>query len=101
MPIRIQRKRTKDWRMPSNTLYVGRPSRWGNKFTIADEGSAEAAVDMERRDLDKFQCSHPVGFAWWIAPLRGKNLACWCALDKPCHADILLELANAEQEFEP
>jgi len=29
-----------------------------------------------------------------IAPLRGKNLACWCALDQPCHADVLLELAN-------
>jgi len=26
--------------------------------------------------------------------LRGKNLACWCALDQPCHADVLLELAN-------
>lgn len=26
--------------------------------------------------------------------LRGKNLACWCALDQPCHADVLLEIAN-------
>jgi len=30
-----------------------------------------------------------------LASLRGKNLACWCALDEPCHADVLLELANA------
>jgi len=29
-----------------------------------------------------------------IATLRGKNLACWCPLDHPCHADVLLELAN-------
>jgi len=29
-----------------------------------------------------------------LEELRGKNLACWCPLDKPCHADILLELAN-------
>jgi len=28
--------------------------------------------------------------------LRGKNLACWCALDQPCHADVLLELANQD-----
>jgi Domain of unknown function (DUF4326) len=28
--------------------------------------------------------------------LRGKNLACWCRLDRPCHADVLLELANAD-----
>jgi hypothetical protein len=26
--------------------------------------------------------------------LRGKNLACWCKPDQPCHADVLLELAN-------
>jgi hypothetical protein len=29
------------------------------------------------------------------AELRGKNLACWCPLDAPCHADVLLELANS------
>jgi hypothetical protein len=28
------------------------------------------------------------------AVLRGRNLACWCPLDQPCHADVLLELAN-------
>jgi hypothetical protein len=33
--------------------------------------------------------------AQWIAPLRGINLACWCALDAPCHADVLLRMANA------
>jgi hypothetical protein len=32
----------------------------------------------------------------WLAPLRGHDLACWCPLDQPCHADVLLELANAE-----
>jgi len=26
--------------------------------------------------------------------LRGKNLACYCALDQSCHADVLLEFAN-------
>jgi hypothetical protein len=29
-----------------------------------------------------------------IHELRGKNLACWCPLNQPCHADVLLELAN-------
>jgi len=33
-----------------------------------------------------------------VADLRGKNLACWCPLDSPCHADVLLELANREVE---
>lgn len=31
------------------------------------------------------------------AHLRGKNLACWCALDAPCHADVLIEIANAPE----
>lgn len=30
-----------------------------------------------------------------VAELKGKDLACWCRLDQKCHADILLELANA------
>lgn len=29
-----------------------------------------------------------------VSKLKGKNLACWCPLDKPCHADILLKIAN-------
>lgn len=38
----------------------------------------------------------PPSIATVQAELRGKNLACWCALDAPCHADVLLELANSE-----
>ena len=30
-----------------------------------------------------------------IAALTGHDLACWCPLDQPCHADVLLELANS------
>lgn len=80
--------------MPPNTVYVGRPTQWGNKFTVKEYGSRAEAVDMEEHDLAKFQCFHAQEYAAWIAPLRGKNLACWCPLDQPCHADILLELAN-------
>jgi hypothetical protein len=32
--------------------------------------------------------------------LRGRDLACWCPLDEPCHADVLLEIANAERVTE-
>jgi hypothetical protein len=31
-----------------------------------------------------------------VESLRGRDLACWCPLDQPCHADVLLELANRE-----
>ncbi len=27
--------------------------------------------------------------------LAGRDLACWCALDEPCHADVLLQIASA------
>lgn len=33
-----------------------------------------------------------------LSELRGKNLACWCRLDQPCHADVLLEKANTDIE---
>lgn len=90
-PMRIQRKRTRGWKMPPNTVYVGRPTVWGNKFKDRDNASAK---DLFRHDALKFACFHPTEFEQWIAPLRGKNLACWCALDAECHADVLLQFAN-------
>lgn len=88
MPIRIQRKRLLDWRMPDNTVYVGRPTYWGNYYRVGDDGDAEECVrkfeltlgQIMKEDIKKH--------------LRGKNLACWCPLDKPCHADVLLKIAN-------
>ena len=85
MPERIQRKRTKGWKMPPNTVYVGRPTNWGN---FALDGSVES--------FRRFVCED-ASDAWKgrvRIDLRGKNLACWCPLDQPCHADVLLELAN-------
>ena len=91
-PKRIQRKRTKGWRMPPNTVYVGRPSRWGNPFTVEEYG-AKMAVSLFSfcvaiRDNDGCE------FLDGLEELRGKDLACWCPLDQPCHADVLLEAAN-------
>ncbi len=92
--------------MPEGAVYVGRPTQWGNPWRITmDEGyDAARAVEDYRRWL---MCDPAVrGFETVfgkpptpedIASLRGKNLACWCRLDQPCHADVLLKLAN-EQE---
>ena len=102
-PKRIQRKRTKGWKMPENTIYVGRPSKWGNPFYIGepspevDKGlfyaaqDAAEAVNKFRQLCIKKEFAYPVDD---IEELRGKNLACWCSLDQPCHADVLLEEAN-------
>jgi hypothetical protein len=90
MPQRIQRKRAKGWRMPEGAVYVGRPTKWGNPYSVNGEGLSwqSAAVDAFR--LENYR--RPISD---FAELRGKRLVCWCRLDQPCHADVLLELANA------
>ena len=111
---RIQRKRTRGWRMPEDAIYVGRPGEWGNPFKIGkDADDAAHAVDLYRAWLEVNLSSvlDPYGSAEYRrsmsyyrdriltrAPLllRGRDLACWCPLDGPCHADVLLELANAD-----
>ena len=116
MPQRIQRKRTKGWRLPEGTIYVGRPTRWGNPF-IAGQWlvppinryqptpifvrDARHAVLLYRRWLT----GAAVRCADVVPILGGHDLACWCPLEDrhgnrvPCHADVLLELAN--QDLEP
>ena len=113
-PIRIQLSRAKGWRMPENTVKVDRSTRWGNPFT-ADE--LFIAGPMGKRL--KLQPGEPIGVAGAVMafrtltqtilkrepekmramldPLRGKNLACWCKPGEPCHADVLLALANKVQ----
>lgn len=118
MPERIQRKRTEGWRMPEDVVYVGRGSRFGNPFVVhSDRGPSGARWPMDAKiAVASFRATLRDVGAWWPVPLpwpqgkipagepttvedvkrelRGKDLACWCALDQPCHADVLLELAN-------
>lgn len=119
MPIRIQRKRTKGWKMPPNTVSVTRPGKWGNPaalgdwFMVGDPGghagpfrmawcktltpdSRFTYIDSHETAVAMFRELSESGYfnSAELAELRGKNLACFCALDQPCHADVLLELAN-------
>jgi len=86
-PVRIQRKRAKGWKMPPNTVYVGRPTKWGNPFT-----GDNAVSDFEKMILMKLIDDNT--FRKQLNELKGKNLACWCPLTKKCHADVLLRFAN-------
>jgi len=102
MPKRIQRKRTKGWRLPAGAVCVSRPGRWGNPFRVqACGGGAAEAVSLFRQIFDE-RCVIPsVAERYPTAEeiqraLRGKDLACWCPLGQPCHADVLLEIANRE-----
>lgn len=90
-PKRIQLSRRKGWRMPENTVKVDRTSRWGNPFRIAPGHDAAACVHEFRGYVESRLAS---GQGYPLTELRGKNLACWCRLDAPCHADVLLEIAN-------
>lgn len=104
MPKRIQRQRTKGWRKPAGCVVVTRGTYWGNPFvmnTDVEPGSkiglsyiavptTDDAIDCYRQMLDQ----SPDLIERAQRTLRGKDLACWCAPDEPCHADVLLEIAN-------
>lgn len=118
MPERIQRKRAKGSKMPDGAIYVGRPTRWGNPirvipvrrggpFDLERDGvgfigqhtgleSARASAARRYRDLVSLGLA-PVSVGDIRAELRGHDLACWCPLDQPCHADVLLEIANGDR----
>lgn len=102
---RIQRKRKLGFKMPSNTVYVGRPTKWGNPYTPNsllhewqgfpnDDLVRAECVRLYRNWLIEIKSESPTWFDTWMKPLVGKNLACWCAPDKPCHVDVLLELLS-------
>jgi len=91
-----------------NTVVVSRPSHWGNPYPVV-AGDRQSAVNCFRKELEW----HLTGASLVdgetlrqkLIALRGKNLACWCpiydekGLRVPCHADILLELANKNSEL--
>lgn len=112
-PKRIQRKRTKGWRMPESAVYVGRPSGWGNPYRLDRLSAHEYVVlNVDGQEVpdswggrnfaaqwatDRYRDAFTNG-TWSTVlaaeELRGRDLACWCPLDQPCHADVLLEVAN-------
>ena len=87
--------------MPANTVKIDRATRWGNPFVIGEDGTREECIDKYRRFVAgdakttrKDVLASREHLAAHIRDLKRKNLACWCPLDGPCHADVLLELAN-------
>ena len=88
---RVLNKRTDV--IPPDAVYVGRPSKWGNPFVIDKDGTRGEVI---QKYLDYLLgTEHTTGLILDIEELRGKDLVCWCG-PLPCHADVLLELANKE-----
>ena len=101
MPQRIQLSRAKGWRMPPNTVKVDRTTRWGNPCPWGpplDKAYARHAFYNWLTGCKIQMDIHgtPPTLAEIQTALRGKDLACWCKPGEPCHADVLLELANRE-----
>ena len=99
-PARIHLKRTKGYNMQTVSLAlnglpavkVARPGIYGNPFKSP---IPERAVSLFRVWI----AGQIIGHSKWrgrMKALRGKNLACFCPLDRPCHSDVLLEMANPE-----
>lgn len=106
-PQRIQLRRVKGWRLPSNTVIVARPSKWGNPFKIG-----EPYPDGDPRELQRPATAEDVVGLFGdllagllvvpglrfdprdLSELRGRHLACWCRVGAACHGDLLLEAAN-------
>ena len=106
-PQRIQLRRVKGWRKPEGAVVVSRPTRWGNPWKVGSKSwtilpggrinkephpplTVEEAIASFRNSIE----FDPDKVAYIRTELGGKDLACWCPLSAPCHADVLLEIAN-------
>ena len=99
-PIRVKLSRKKGWRLPPNTMSVARPHAMGNPHSIGFCPTCGVTHTREEA-IAKFEASlkdNPSLAATAILAIKGKNLACWCKLNEPCHADFLLRLANPQPE---
>ncbi len=91
--------------MPDHTVYVGRGSRWGNPFTGHANRDAAAMfhewLSGSPNYDDTYRINRQTYDRRWVrehlSRLTGRPLACWCSLDQPCHADVLIALANPKK----
>lgn len=123
-PVRIRLSRAKGFDLQKHSLAingrtainVARPGPWGNPFVVGNDGTRAECVDLHRKLLAGYirlgisssleattgsQLRAREYAETNIASLRGHNLACWCSLDGPCHADTLLLLAAKCEEIKP
>lgn len=98
MPQRLQRRRTAGWTKPPGAADVTRPTQWCNPYRVGRPWRGyQAAVDAAHAvALFRALVALSPTFTELVrAELAGRDLMCWCPLVAPCHADVLLEIANA------
>jgi hypothetical protein len=85
--------------MPINTVKVDRTTKWGNPFRIGDIhpkcGHPMRLDDTVELFRERIGRGPPFDIDQIRAELRGRNLGCWCPPGQPCHADVLLRVANS------
>lgn len=106
VPQRVRLSRAKGFRLGPDAVNCARPGRWGNPFVVGVHGtraqcvssfvnlalgfiSLSASVEVTAQRMMHRRIARRA-----VADLGGRDLACWCSLDGPCHADVLLVLAN-------
>ncbi len=114
-PKRIQLSRAKGWRLPANAAKVDRSTSFGNPYCVGETISmkmvrrwgweispagrkivCEDAGEAVRRFEHALQWDEAI-HDHVRTELGGKDLACWCDLDQPCHATVLLRIANSDK----
>ena len=88
MPKVLNQKKDK---IPEDAVYIGRPSIFGNPYIVGIDGSRTEVIEKYRRYLALNNSLREEV----IKQLKGKDLVCWCS-PKPCHGDVLIEIANNE-----
>lgn len=119
IPSRIQRKRTKGYKLPPNTTCVTRPGKYGNPFIIGHwymgsdhrgvTGLPEimnahgwSKIENAQQAVDRFRHYIETEGARSINSdvnklaigLKGRNVACWCKEGDPCHGDVWIEYSE-------
>jgi len=107
---RIQRKRVKGWRLPDGAVCVTRPGKWGNPW--AHDGTAAGRVGAWML-FELYIRTRRDPWPEWVdqigypsddeirAELAGRDLACWCPMNSPCHGDILLAITTSVTSGSP
>lgn len=111
----VQRRRSAGWKTPVGTVYVGRPTRWGNPFLVyrtitiqaselgirvrsldstieIEVGGVAESIGLYRVWLHRMIELHRRAGEDFLGPLVGKNLSCWCPVGWNCHRRVLLEV---------
>jgi hypothetical protein len=106
-PQRLQLSRRKGFRLPPGAVKVDRTTKWGNPFVVGEDGTRAECVELytllaaggylcvsKSAEHVERQKRALAALRTDLEALRGRDLACWCAHGTPCHADVLLALAN-------